>query len=217
MFVDGLMNRSPLRGYNHNVRYGGRLYHVQTEDSGVQSPRVFTHLFHDGTILASKRGEYDAEAEVMAVQRLMQAQHKSMLRDLLDGLFDVKIAQFFREPLALRRVAEPLATPEPASSPREPESPPAVAPARAAQSGPPPAHVPLCAEDLHRALVELQLASQDDAPAPAPLPAAPPPARPATAEARAILPTPPPRKATVDDGIARSLDEVILAYLAEDE
>ena len=47
--------RSPVLGYNHNVRYAGRLWHVQTEDSGVQNPHLFTHLFHDGTILATKR------------------------------------------------------------------------------------------------------------------------------------------------------------------
>ena len=51
--------RSPLLGYNHNIRYNGRLYHVQTEDSGVNNPHIFTHLFHGGTILASHRSDYD--------------------------------------------------------------------------------------------------------------------------------------------------------------
>lgn len=98
--------RSPLLGYNHNIRYGGRLYHVQTEDSGVANPHVFTHLFHAGTIIASKRADYPSDQETRGVQRLMQNQHKAMLRDLRDGLFDVKIAQFFGERVAAPRQLE---------------------------------------------------------------------------------------------------------------
>lgn len=217
------MNRTPLRGYNHNVRYGGRLYHVQTEDSGVQSPRVHTHLFHDGTILSSKRGEYDPEAEVVAVQRLMQAQHKSMLRDLLDGLFDVKIAQFFGEPIAMQRSAEPLDGPASPPSDLPPIPPPDLmpdpVPARAAEPAPSPGRPrPLSAEDLRRALVELQLDLPKRAPA-----SAPPLARPTlpqpTTRPRPDAPAlrKPASPSSVDEGIARSLDEVILAYLAEDE
>ena len=91
--------RSPVLGYNHNVRYAERLWHVQTEDSGVGNPHIFTHLFHDGTILATKRIDYDPTSEVGVVQKLMQAQHKAMLRDLKQGAFDDKIARFFGTPV----------------------------------------------------------------------------------------------------------------------
>jgi hypothetical protein len=94
-----MKSRSPILGYNHNVRYAGRLWHVQTEDSGVQNPRIFTHLFHDGTILATKRIDYDGAAEVSAVQKLMQTQHKAMLRELKAGTFDDKISKYFGEPV----------------------------------------------------------------------------------------------------------------------
>ncbi len=87
--------RSPVLGYNHNVRYAARLWHVQTEDSGVQAPHIFTHLFCDGTILASKKCDYDASMEVSGVQRLMQSQHKLMLKELKGGSFDKKIEQYF--------------------------------------------------------------------------------------------------------------------------
>src|SRR3954462_6923493 len=89
--------RSPVVGYNHNIRYGGRMYHVQTEDSGINNPHVFTHLFHAGTILASKKANYQPGDEDVAVQKVMQAQHKAMLRELRDGAFDGKIALFFGE------------------------------------------------------------------------------------------------------------------------
>lgn len=94
-----MKSRSPVLGYNHNVRYAGRLWHVQTEDSGVNNPHIFTHLFHDGTILATKRIDYDPANEVAAVQKLMQTQHKAMLRELKAGAFDEKIGKFFGEPV----------------------------------------------------------------------------------------------------------------------
>lgn len=124
--------RSPVLGYNHNVRYSGRLWHVQTEDSGVQNPHVFTHLFHDGTILATKRLDYDPSMEVGAVQKLMQAQHKSMLRDLRAGAFDDKISKFLGEPVVHDREAAPAkpsddVTPLPATPlPVAPIAPPSV-------------------------------------------------------------------------------------------
>jgi hypothetical protein len=95
--------RSPVLGYNHNVRYAQRLWHVQTEDSGVHNPHIFTHLFHDGTILATKRLDYDPTSDVGVVQKLMQAQHKAMLRDLKQGAFDDKIARFFGQPVVRER------------------------------------------------------------------------------------------------------------------
>jgi hypothetical protein len=95
--------RSPVLGYNHNVRYAGRLWHVQTEDSGVQNPHIFTHLFSDGTILATKRLDYDPSSEVAVVQKLMQAQHKAMLRDLKQGAFDDKIERYFGVPVVKER------------------------------------------------------------------------------------------------------------------
>jgi hypothetical protein len=95
--------RSPVLGYNHNVRYAGRLWHVQTEDSGVANPHIFTHLFHEGTILATKRADYDPTSDVGAVQKVMQVQHKAMLRDLKAGAFDEKITRFFGTPIVKER------------------------------------------------------------------------------------------------------------------
>jgi hypothetical protein len=129
--------RSPVLGYNHNVRYAERLWHVQTEDSGVQNPHIFTHLFHDGTILATKRLDYDPSSEVVAVQKLMQTQHKSMLRELKAGAFDDKIAKFLGHPVVRKEAAPPspdapsanpdatpsgveLAEPRPLTGPDEP-------------------------------------------------------------------------------------------------
>lgn len=117
--------RSPLLGYNHNVKYGGYIFHVQTEDSGPANPHLFTHLFFEGSILASKRCQYAAEAPEDEVRSLMQAQHKSILKELKQAAFDDRIGSFFLqrgerfpsadfvpaadEPAAPARVAPPAA------------------------------------------------------------------------------------------------------------
>ncbi|MBI4510194.1 MAG: hypothetical protein HY698_11210 [Deltaproteobacteria bacterium] len=86
--------RSPVHGFNHNIRHRGWLFHVQTEDSGVQNPHLFTHLFHEGVIITTKKMVYDAEADVEVVRSLMQAQHKSVLKELKKGKYDDKIERY---------------------------------------------------------------------------------------------------------------------------
>jgi hypothetical protein len=85
--------RAPVLGYNTNVRHKGRLFHIQTEDSGLGHPHVITHLFADGgRIVASKKTAYSdhlaAENLPELVKKLMQAQHKQMFIALRDGVYD---------------------------------------------------------------------------------------------------------------------------------
>lgn len=105
--------RSPVLGYNHNLRYGGRVFHVQTEDSGQSYARLYTHLFFEGTILSSKKQEYDPAAPEDDVRGLMQKLHKSMIRELTRGEHDPRIAAFFTargEPAMLQPRAAPTPT-----------------------------------------------------------------------------------------------------------
>src|SRR5215510_12523759 len=83
--------RSPVLGYNHNVRYRGLVFHVQTEDSGLINPHLFSHLFHGGVIVSTRKLVYDPDADDGVVKSLMQAQHKAVMKELRRGLFDDKI------------------------------------------------------------------------------------------------------------------------------
>jgi hypothetical protein len=167
-------------GFNHNIKYRGQIYHVQTEDSGSDAPRVTTHVFLGGNIVASKRTSYadvlGASNLVEVVRTLMEEQHKEMLRNLVNGVYD---------PGPARATAEPRAAP----------------PAPAAAPPPPPA------------------AAAPPAPVPA-APRSPPAAARPPAPAPPRVDPPPPAAATREplfgeDLISeRSLDEVILAYLA---
>jgi hypothetical protein len=44
-----------VTGFNHNIKYKGKVYHVQTEDSGVNNPHIITHLFVGGTSSPRRR------------------------------------------------------------------------------------------------------------------------------------------------------------------
>lgn len=69
-----------LTGFNTDVEYDGVVYHVQTEDKGLQTPLILSLVYTGGAILASKRSPYDDliargfDEEVLA-QRLSR-QHK---------------------------------------------------------------------------------------------------------------------------------------------
>ena len=90
-----------LSGFNTNFRYRGVLFHVQTEDSGIGNPHVISHLFHGGNIMASEKRDYsDLVAELTAgqgledaVRKLMENQHKAMLKALSRGAHDSAIEQ----------------------------------------------------------------------------------------------------------------------------
>jgi len=79
-------------GFNHNVVYKGEIFHVQTEDSGVNNPHIITLLYRGGVILCSKKTSY-ADILMMdnlesVVEELMKAQHKELMRRLKSGEFD---------------------------------------------------------------------------------------------------------------------------------
>lgn len=79
-------------GFNHNIRYKGDIFHVQTEDSGIRNPCITTLLYRGGTIIASKKTGYSDIIKIemleKVVEELMKDQHKEMLRRLKSGEFD---------------------------------------------------------------------------------------------------------------------------------
>src|SRR5260370_25187038 len=81
-----------VTGFNHNIKHKSKGYHVQTEDSGMNNPHIITHLFVGGNILASKKTSYadilNAENLSEVVRELMEEQHKEMLRNLINGVYD---------------------------------------------------------------------------------------------------------------------------------
>jgi len=84
---------SPLLGYNNNVRHKGKVFHIQTEDSGVKYGHIMTHLFTDGgRIVKSVKTSYaeyvSNERMGEIVREMMKQQHKAMFIALRDGKFE---------------------------------------------------------------------------------------------------------------------------------
>ncbi|CAN5816442.1 hypothetical protein BH20ACI3_BH20ACI3_10010 [soil metagenome] len=46
-------------GYNTDVEHDGVVYHVQTEDKGLETPLILSLVYSGGAILASKRSRYE--------------------------------------------------------------------------------------------------------------------------------------------------------------
>ena len=81
-----------ITGFNHNFSYHKLKLHIQTEDCGVKKPRIETHLFRDGIIVATRKTSYDDILKVddlgKVVEELMKDQHREMLRQLKNGEYD---------------------------------------------------------------------------------------------------------------------------------
>jgi hypothetical protein len=86
-----------LVGYNTNVSYKGVTYHIQTEDSGVKNPVILTLLYSEGAILASRKTSYahilDDPDSKEKIEKLMKAQHKIMIKELLSGKYTGGVAK----------------------------------------------------------------------------------------------------------------------------
>jgi hypothetical protein len=114
----------PQVGFNNNVKHRGRVFHIQTEDSGVNHPHVITLLFADGgRIVRRERTDYSDMLHhddlVERVRRCMKEQHKNMFKALREGRLDALIDEMF-DPAELRVAAgdtTPRAVPQPSTPP----------------------------------------------------------------------------------------------------
>jgi hypothetical protein len=84
-----------LIGFNNDVEYRGKVFHIQTEDHGTNDPRIETQLFHSGAILDTKitsyediLEEYDGVEAEERIKAKMKASHKALFRNLRKGKYD---------------------------------------------------------------------------------------------------------------------------------
>ncbi len=79
-----------LTGFNTNVPYKGKTYHVQSEDTGESSATVTTLLYFKGVILSRKSFNYsemlDKDGWQVKVGGMMKKQHITMIKELVSGM-----------------------------------------------------------------------------------------------------------------------------------
>ena len=69
-----------ITGFNTDVEHDGVVYHVQTEDKGLESPLILSLVYSGGAILASKRSPYEdlieAGFDEAALAQRLKRQHR---------------------------------------------------------------------------------------------------------------------------------------------
>jgi hypothetical protein len=68
-----------ITGFNTDIEFDGVVYHVQTEDKGLDTPLILTLVYVGGAILASKRSQYHdlikAGFDPLVLGERLQRQH----------------------------------------------------------------------------------------------------------------------------------------------
>jgi hypothetical protein len=81
-----------ITGFNTDIEHGGTVYHVQTEDKGLDTPFILSLVYVGGAILASKRAPYDdllrADFDQSALAERLQRQHKLICAAINAGRID---------------------------------------------------------------------------------------------------------------------------------
>ncbi len=117
-----------LTGYNTDFKHQGKIYHVQTEDGGANSPFITSLLYHQGAILASRKTSYadiiKADCLDEVVRELMMEQHKQMIRDLMQGKLEIGGAPAQAAPPPAPAAPKPAAAPPKAAPPAPKAAPP---------------------------------------------------------------------------------------------
>ncbi len=100
-----------ITGFNTDIEYDGVVYHVQTEDKGLDTPLILSLVYSGGAILASKRARYEdliaSGFSDEALSERLTRQHKLICAAIHAGrLEDLK-----RMSGARAEVATPVAIP----------------------------------------------------------------------------------------------------------
>lgn len=78
-------------GFNTNLNYEGEIYHIQTEDKGMENPKIITCVYLKGKIIASEEISY-TDIKIypdckQKVRRLMASQHIKMMKYIIEGKY----------------------------------------------------------------------------------------------------------------------------------
>ena len=81
-----------ITGFNTDIKHGEKVYHIQTEDKGLQNPYIESLVYVGGEILASKKTSYAEQVKTGIDEKwigsLMEQQHRTMIAAIKRGRFD---------------------------------------------------------------------------------------------------------------------------------
>lgn len=79
------------KGFNSDVSWMGTVYHVQTEDWGLDNPYLVSRVFRNGAVLKSIKTSYQEvlprgpTSTAQNIRLAMKIQHQQILDLLLSG------------------------------------------------------------------------------------------------------------------------------------
>jgi hypothetical protein len=81
-----------ITGFNTDIKHNDKVYHIQTEDKGMQNPYIESLVYVGGEILASKKTSYAEQAKTGIDEKwigsLMEQQHRTMIAAIKRGRLD---------------------------------------------------------------------------------------------------------------------------------
>jgi hypothetical protein len=141
-----------LIGYNTDVEHEGVVYHVQTEDNGIDKPFILSLVYVGGEILVSKRASYDDLIEKgfddAVLMKRLQRQHKLICAAIHAG----RISEL--KELSHRDAGE--GAPQTAPLPEPPPPPENVSPASLEASPRQATQIPISAPDETPGALDVQ-------------------------------------------------------------
>jgi hypothetical protein len=81
-----------ITGFNTDIKHNDKVYHIQTEDKGMQNPYIESLVYVGGEILASKKTSYAEQIKTGIDEKwisgLMEQQHRTMIAAIKRGRLD---------------------------------------------------------------------------------------------------------------------------------
>ncbi len=81
-----------ITGFNTDVKHAGKIFHVQTEDRGLNNPKIETLIYLGGQIIDSIKQDYSEKIKdgynEELINQLMEEQHQKVIRDIKIGKYD---------------------------------------------------------------------------------------------------------------------------------
>ena len=105
-----------VTGFNTDVLYDGRTYHVQTEDNGQENPYFESLIYVGGTIIASKRTSYGEQLRQGAnndkIASLIKRQHQVVIAAIKAGRIEDLVRHSANELNSIKKPAAEAAQPQ---------------------------------------------------------------------------------------------------------
>ncbi len=111
-----------ITGFNTDIKHNEKVYHIQTEDKGLQNPYIESLVYVGGEILASKKTSYadqvGAGIDEKWIGSLMEQQHRTMIAAIKRGRFDSAAdATRASRPTLAQPSGSPVPVPPPVDAP----------------------------------------------------------------------------------------------------